>query len=70
MQDGSLAAQSAYAARVLKAAARGKTSYFERLQRDQAHEQRAGLGRLRHDIAAGCVMGRSGTATMLSWTKH
>ena len=70
MEDASLAALSAAPERVLEAAERGGTSYFERMQRDHPDELRAGLARLRTDIAAGRAPRRAGTATMLSWTKH
>jgi demethylmenaquinone methyltransferase/2-methoxy-6-polyprenyl-1,4-benzoquinol methylase len=70
MEDGSLAALSADPERVLEAGERGETSYFERMQRDHSDELRAGLARLRQDIAAGRVPRRAGTATVLSWTKH
>jgi SAM-dependent methyltransferase len=70
MQDASLAALSADPERVLEAAESGATSYFERMQRDHPDEVRAGLARLREDIAAGCAPRRAGTATVLSWTKR
>jgi SAM-dependent methyltransferase len=70
MEDASLAALSAEPERVLEAAERGGTSYFERMQRDHPDELRAGLARLRTDIAAGRAPRRAGTVTMLSWTKH
>jgi demethylmenaquinone methyltransferase/2-methoxy-6-polyprenyl-1,4-benzoquinol methylase len=69
MEDASLAALSADPERVLQAAERGDTSYFERLRRDHPEELRIGLGRLQADIAAGRAPGRPGTATILSWTK-
>jgi SAM-dependent methyltransferase len=69
MADASLAALSADPERVLAAAERGATSYFERLQRDHPDELQAGLARLREDIAAGRAPRRAGTATVLSWTK-
>jgi hypothetical protein len=69
MQDASLAALSANPERVLEAASAGQTSYFERMQRDHPEEFRAGLARLREDIAAGRAPRRAGTATVLSWTK-
>jgi len=69
LQDASLAALSADPAALLAAAEEGRTSYFERLRRDHPEELEAGLARLRADIAAGHVPRRSGTATMLSWTK-
>jgi ubiquinone/menaquinone biosynthesis C-methylase UbiE len=70
MKDASLAALSAEPERVLQAAERGATSYFERMQRDHPDELRAGLARLREDIAAGGAPGRAGSATVLSWTKR
>src|SRR5579884_4202808 len=69
MEDASLAALSAHPERLVEAAERGETSYFERMQRDHAEELRRGLERLREDIAAGRVPRRAGTATMLSWAK-
>jgi demethylmenaquinone methyltransferase/2-methoxy-6-polyprenyl-1,4-benzoquinol methylase len=69
MEDASLAALSAQPDRLLEAAERGRTSYFERMRRDHPDELRAGLSRLREDIAAGRVPRRAGTATVLSWTK-
>jgi SAM-dependent methyltransferase len=69
MEDASLAALSAEPERVLDAAERGATSYFERLQRDHPDELRTGLARLRADIAADRAPRRAGTATVLSWTK-
>ena len=61
MEDASLAALSADPERVLEAAESGATSYFERMQRDHPDELRAGLARLREDIAAGRVPRRPGT---------
>ncbi len=69
MEDASLAALSADPERVLEAGENGATSYFERMQRDHPDELRAGLARLRVDIARGSAPVRSGTATVLSWTK-
>jgi demethylmenaquinone methyltransferase/2-methoxy-6-polyprenyl-1,4-benzoquinol methylase len=69
MQDASLAALSADPERVLQAAQRAETSYFERMQRDHPDELGAGLDRLREEIAAGRAPKRAGTATILSWTK-
>jgi hypothetical protein len=37
--------------------------------RDHPQELRAGLDRLREDIAAGRAPARAGTATVLAWTK-
>jgi demethylmenaquinone methyltransferase/2-methoxy-6-polyprenyl-1,4-benzoquinol methylase len=69
MEDASLAALSADPQRVIEAAERGATSYFERLRRDHHDELRVGLARLRTDVAAGRAPRRAGTATVLSWTK-
>jgi SAM-dependent methyltransferase len=69
MDDASLAALSADPARLLQAAERGQTSYFERMQRDHVDELQAGLARLREDISTGCAPRRAGTATVVSWTK-
>lgn len=69
MDDGSLAALSAEPERVIEAAEAGATSYFERMHRDHPDELRAGLARLRDDVAAGRAPRRAGTATLLGWTK-
>jgi SAM-dependent methyltransferase len=69
MKDASLAALSADPERLVEAAERGQTSYFERMRRDHPEELRAGLARLREDIAAGRAPAGAGTATVLSWTK-
>jgi SAM-dependent methyltransferase len=69
MEDGSLAALAADPKRVAEAAQAGATSYFERMQRDHPDELRAGLARLREDIAMDRAPRRAGTATVLSWTK-
>jgi demethylmenaquinone methyltransferase/2-methoxy-6-polyprenyl-1,4-benzoquinol methylase len=69
MQDASLAALSADPERVLQAAQRRQTSYFERMGRDHPDELQAGLARLREDIDAGRAPARAGTATVLGWTK-
>jgi len=45
------------------------TSYFEQMQRDHPDELRDGVVRLREDVAAGRAPTRSGTVTVLSWTK-
>jgi SAM-dependent methyltransferase len=69
MEDASLAALSADPACVLEAGECGATSFFERMQRDHPDELRAGLARLRDDIAASRAPRRAGTATVLSWRK-
>jgi SAM-dependent methyltransferase len=70
MEDASLPALSADPDRVLEAAERGDTSYFERMWRDHPDELLAGLARLRDDVAARRAPKRAGTATVLSWTKR
>jgi hypothetical protein len=69
MVDASLEALSSDPERMLEAAERGQTSYFERMRRDHPGELRTGLARLREDIAAGRAPKCAGTATVLSWTK-
>ena len=69
MDDASLAALSADPERVLAAAQRAQTSFFERMRRDHPTELRAGLARLQDDIAADRAPRRAGTASVLSWTK-
>ncbi len=69
-KDASLAALSADPERVLEAAERGETSYFERLRRDHPGELQAGVARLREDIAVRRAPRRAGTASVLSWTKR
>jgi hypothetical protein len=69
LQDASLAAISGDPERVVKAAERGDTSYFERMRRDHPDELEAGLARLRKDIDAGRAPRHAGTATVLGWTK-
>jgi SAM-dependent methyltransferase len=70
MEDASLAALSADPARVIDAAERGATSYFERMQRDHPGELEEGLARMRADVAAGRAPRRAGSATVLGWTKR
>jgi hypothetical protein len=69
LEDGSLAALSADPERVIEAAERGETSYFERMRRDHPDELHAGLAGLRADTAAGRAPRRPGTATIIGWTK-
>jgi SAM-dependent methyltransferase len=69
LDDANLAALSARPERLFEAAERGDTSYFERMQRDHPDELRAGLARIKEDIAAGRIPRHSGTATLLTWTK-
>jgi hypothetical protein len=67
--DASLAALSGDPERLLAAAEGGETSYFERMWRDHPTELRAGLARLRADIASGQAPDRPGSATVLSWAR-
>jgi hypothetical protein len=69
MHDASLAALAADPERVVEAAETGATSFFERMRRDHPDELRAGVRRLREDIAANRAPRHAGTATVLSWTK-
>jgi SAM-dependent methyltransferase len=69
IEDGSLAALSSEPELVVRAAASGETSYFERMRRDHPDELEAGLARLSADIAADRAPRRAGTVTILSWTK-
>jgi hypothetical protein len=69
MEDESLAALSADPEKVILAAERGRTSFFERMGRDHPDELQRGLDLLNEDIAAGRAPSRAGTATVLGWTK-
>jgi SAM-dependent methyltransferase len=69
LEDASLAALSGDPERVVTAAQRGDTSYFERMRRDHPDELEAGLARLQKDVEAGSAPRQAGTATVLSWTK-
>lgn len=70
LQDANLAALSGHPERLLQAAERGATSYFERMRRDHAGELQAGLARIKEDIEEGRIPRHAGTATVLSWTKQ
>ena len=67
LEDGSLAAMSAFPDKILDPVWRSQTSYFERLERDHPDELTAGLERLRADIDAGNPPHGQGTATVLAW---
>ncbi|MBV9443245.1 MAG: methyltransferase domain-containing protein [Acidobacteriaceae bacterium] len=69
MEDASLAALAADPERVLVAAQRAQTSFFERMWRDHPTELQAGMARLEEDMAADRAPRRAGTASVLSWTK-
>lgn len=68
-KDANLAALSTRPERLIQAAERGDTSYFERMQRDHPEELRAGLTRIKEDIESGRIPRHSGTATLLTWPK-
>ena len=69
LEDGSLAALSAFPEKIVDPAWHRQTSYFERLERDHPDQMRAGLARLRADIAAGRAPRRPGLASVLAWAK-
>lgn len=69
LTDANLAALSTQPERLIEAAQRGDTSYFERMRRDHPEELRAGLNRIKEDINSGRIPRHSGTATLLTWTK-
>jgi len=69
LEDGSLAALSAYPEKVLDPRWHRQTSYFERLERDHPDELRAGLARLREDLDAGRAPRRPGLASVLAWVR-
>ncbi|HEY1521396.1 MAG TPA: class I SAM-dependent methyltransferase [Solirubrobacteraceae bacterium] len=69
LQDANLAALSTRPERLIEAAQRGDTSYFERMRRDHPEELRVGLAAIKEDIDSARIPRRSGTATLLTWTK-
>jgi SAM-dependent methyltransferase len=69
LDDASLAALAAHPELVLEARWRRQTSYFERLERDHPDELRAGLERLRADVASGHPPRGGGRAGVLTWAK-
>ena len=69
LEDGSLAALSAYPEKLLDPAWHRQTSYFERLARDHPDELRSGLARLRADLDAGRAPRRPGLASVFAWAK-
>jgi SAM-dependent methyltransferase len=69
LKDANLAALSTRPERLIEAAERGDTSYFERMRRDHPEELRAGLARIKEDLVSGRIPRHSGTATLLTWTK-
>ena len=69
LEDGSLAALSAYPEKLVDPAWHRQTSYFERLARDNPDELHAGLARLRAEIEAGQAPRRPGLASVFAWVK-
>jgi ubiquinone/menaquinone biosynthesis C-methylase UbiE len=69
LEDGSLAALSAFPERLVEPAWHRQTSFFERLARDHPAELEAGLARVRAELAAGTAPREAGRATVLAWTK-
>jgi SAM-dependent methyltransferase len=69
VEDGSLAALMGRPELVLDPRQRTQTSYFERMERGHPEELRAGLERLRREIAAGDGPDRCGRATVIAWRK-
>jgi ubiquinone/menaquinone biosynthesis C-methylase UbiE len=69
LEDGSLAALSAFPEKIVDPAWYRQTSYFERLARDHPDELEAGLARLRNELAAGTAPREAGLASVLAWGK-
>jgi ubiquinone/menaquinone biosynthesis C-methylase UbiE len=69
LEDGSLAALSAYPEKMADPRRHRQTSYFERLARDHPEELEQGLERLRRDIKAGTAPRTPGRASVLVETK-
>ena len=69
LEDASLAALAAHPELVADPRYHRQTSYFERLQRDHPDELRAGLERLRADLAAGRAPDRPGVGSVLAYAQ-
>ena len=69
LQDGSLAALSAFPEKVADPRWHRQTSYFERLARDHPAELEAGLARLRADLEVGRAPRRAGPASVFAWRR-
>ena len=69
LEDGSLAALSAFPEKMADPRWHRQTSYFERLQRDLPEELEAGLQRLRDDLENGTAPRTPGKASVLVETK-
>jgi SAM-dependent methyltransferase len=69
LEDGSLAALSAFPEKMADPRWHRQTSYFERLARDHPEELERGLERLRDDLQRGTAPRVRGTASVLVETK-
>jgi ubiquinone/menaquinone biosynthesis C-methylase UbiE len=69
LEDGSLAALGAHPELLADPRYHRQTSYFERLERQHPDELRAGLERLRADLAAGRAPRQAGAASVLAYVK-
>jgi SAM-dependent methyltransferase len=69
LEDGSLAALSAYPEKIVEPEWHRQTSFFERLARDHPDELAAGLARIRAELAAGTAPREPGLASVLAWGK-
>jgi SAM-dependent methyltransferase len=69
LEDGSLAALSAFPEKMVDPTWHRQTSYFERLERFHADELAAGLARLRADLDAGRAPREPGLASVFAWVK-
>ena len=69
VEDGSLAALAAHPERLADPRWHRQTSYFERLALEHPDELRAGLARLRADLAAGRAPRTPGVGSVLAYEK-
>src|SRR5262245_52809964 len=69
LEDGSLAALSAYPDKIVEPEWHRQTSFFERLARDHPDELAAGLARIRAELAEGSAPNEPGLASVLAWSK-
>jgi demethylmenaquinone methyltransferase/2-methoxy-6-polyprenyl-1,4-benzoquinol methylase len=69
LEDGSLAALSAYPEKIVEPEWHRQTSYFERLGRDHPDELAAGLARIRAELAEGVAPNEPGLASVIAWVK-
>ena len=69
LEDGSLAALSAYPEKIVEPEWHRQTSFFERLARDHPDELAAGLARIRAELAEGTAPNEPGLASVIAWGK-